>query len=846
MSTSMIRMLFLIGTLFVPTQGFTAGGPGQPQTIGNQAAASVQGFTLSGHAIPAVKALPDKRFAPDSILIRFRPAASANEKAVGRQMVKGKKIHGYSLVPGLEHLRIGIPGLAVEKAISILERLPIVEYAQPNYIISANQTIPNDSQFPEQWGLYNTGQASTITNEFGNGTVGADIGATSAWDIITSSSKPVAIIDTGIGYDHPDLVNNVWTNIAEFEGTPGIDDDGNGYVDDIHGWDFANNDNDPYDGNGHGSHVAGIVAAQGNDGASIPDFPGLGIDMGACGVLWQGQLMALKAIGDNGMGLLSDAILALQYAVNMGARVSNSSWGYYGEDEPDHWALYDAIVAAQSADHLFIAAAGNGDNNGSPGYDTDAMPHYPSSFELDNIISVAATDNNDNLGSFSNYGANSVDLAAPGVAIFNTFIYPYFLWWDYAWLSGTSMAAPHVAGVAAMLTELHPDWSYSQIRGQILTTVRKPKVNGGNPLEGKTVTGGVLNAASAVALTGNPPTADFSYHVNGLTVQYTDLSDDSDGAIEEWGWSFGDGNSSTEQSPVHTYGDYGSYSVTLTVTDNDGNSGSVSKVVTVAEPPNVLPVAQFQWSCTGLYCYFDGSASYDSDGQITSFYWDLGDGFYTDLQTFSHQYNDAAEYTVSLTVTDDDGATSSDTQLVTVTSSAACNNNGTCETGEDCNTCPADCISGDGVAECGNGICEVGAGEDCISCPEDCNGKQNGAAKLLFCCGDDGTNPVSCDDARCSEAGRLCDDRLPASYCCGDVGCTGIEDGFNCAVDCGLPEMMCSDGLDNDGDGYFDCDDPDCDGDTACAETCLVRGEPCSADSDCCSGACHDRKLTCK
>lgn len=505
MSTALIRKSFLVGMLVVHSLAFAVSSLAQPQNTSTQNGVKAKGVTLSGHVIPAVNGLAKKRFSPDSILIRFRPGASANEKAVGRQKIKGKKLRAYPLIPGLEHLRIGTPGLSVEKAISILERLPFVEYAHPNYVITINATFPNDAQFAEQWALYNTGQASAFISDFGSGTAGVDIGATRAWDVITSSSQPVAIIDTGIGYDHPDLVKNIWTNIAEAKGIPGVDDDGNGYVDDIRGWDFANNDNAPYDDNGHGSHVAGIVAAQGNNGVSLPDFPSAGIDMGVCGVLWRGKLMALKILDDDGNGLISDAIAALQYAVSKGVRVSNNSWGYYGNSESGHLALYDAIRAAQAKNHVFIVAAGNGDNNGSPGYNIDVIQQYPSFFNLDNIISVAATDNNGNLASFSNYGVKSVDLAAPGVGIFNTFISPDSLSWDYAWISGTSMAAPHVAGVAAMLTELHPDWTYSQIRDRILTTVQRPEVGGSNPLDGKTVTGGIVNAANAVVTANLPP-----------------------------------------------------------------------------------------------------------------------------------------------------------------------------------------------------------------------------------------------------------------------------------------------------------------------------------------------------
>ena len=232
----------------------------------------------------------------------------------------------------------------------------------------------------------------------------------------------VAIIDTGIDYTHPDLAANIWTNPGEIAGD-GIDNDGNGYVDDVHGYDFVNNDGDPMDDHFHGTHTAGTVGAVGNNG------------VGVTGVNWQVKLMALKFLGASGSGSVSGAVSALEYAVTMGVRLSNNSWGGGGYSQ----ALYDAIKNSQVIGHVFVAAAGNS------GVNSDLQPAYPASYDLDNIISVAAIDSSDNLASFSNRGVVTVDLAAPGVAVLST-----VLGGGYASYSGTSMATPHVTGAAAL------------------------------------------------------------------------------------------------------------------------------------------------------------------------------------------------------------------------------------------------------------------------------------------------------------------------------------------------------------------------------------------------------------
>ena len=250
-------------------------------------------------------------------------------------------------------------------------------------------TSVNDPQFGELWSLNNTGQSG--------GTVDADIDAPEAWDLTTGSQAVVVgLIDTGVDYTHPDLASNIWTNLDEVP-DDGVDNDGNGYVDDVYGWDFVSGDNDPFDDNGHGTHVAGTLAAVGNNGA------------GVTGVSWHSQIMPLKFLDATGFGTTADAVAALDYATGMcqrgvNIRMTNNSWGGGAYSQ----ALANAIQASGQCNMLFVASAGNTSS------DADQSPSYPAGYELDNVIAVAATDRNDNKAVFSDFGATSVDLAAAG------------------------------------------------------------------------------------------------------------------------------------------------------------------------------------------------------------------------------------------------------------------------------------------------------------------------------------------------------------------------------------------------------------------------------------------------
>ncbi|MEQ9325703.1 MAG: S8 family serine peptidase, partial [Rhodospirillales bacterium] len=361
------------------------------------------------------------------------------------------------------------PGTTVEAAVAALSDNKIFEYVEPNYVIRVDSieepdATPDDPSYSQLWGLNNTGQTG--------GTADADIDAPEAWDYTTGGSVVVGVIDTGVDWSHPDLAANMWRNTGEIAGN-GIDDDGNGYVDDYYGYDFVNNDGNPYDDHYHGTHVAGTIAASGDNGT------------GVTGVAWTAEIMALKFLSSSGSGTTYNAIRAVEYATQMGADITNNSWGGGGYSS----GLRDAIAAAGDAGSVFIAAAGNSSVN------TDSSPHYPSSYDLSNVISVASTDHNDSLSWFSNYGRTSVDLAAPGSSIYSTSPGN-----GYRTLSGTSMATPHVAGVAALLLSMDDTLTPEEIR-----TLLMDSVDPVSALSTRVASGGRLNAEAALEALGAPP-----------------------------------------------------------------------------------------------------------------------------------------------------------------------------------------------------------------------------------------------------------------------------------------------------------------------------------------------------
>ena len=443
---------------------------------------------LEERAGPAT-ASDNLNYDPGSVIVRFKPGVADSPALPAQKSDAAHARLGPAVTAdyggiGLQVMRLPAE-MPVAEAVNVYSRNPDVLYAEPNYYYyldaapderngqtlktlaadpgDGEEYMPDDTYFSQLWGLHNTGQ--TVNSR--TGTADADIDAPEAWCITTGSRDViVAVIDSGVMYAHPDLAANIWTNPGEIPDN-GIDDDGNGYIDDVHGWDFYDDDNTPDDLHGHGTHCAGTIAAVGNN------------SLGVAGVMWNAQVMPLRFLGADGKGTAADAVQAIQYATMMGADVISCSWGGSSYSQ----ALKEAIDATPA---LVVCAAGN------DAWDNDIKPHYPSSYTSENILAVAASTSTEQLASFSHFGATSVDVAAPGEGILSTSITgsssP-----SYAYRSGTSMATPHVSGVAGLVRSVNASLSATEIKDVIIsTTDPKPAYTG------KMVSGGRVNAYGAV------------------------------------------------------------------------------------------------------------------------------------------------------------------------------------------------------------------------------------------------------------------------------------------------------------------------------------------------------------
>ncbi len=405
------------------------------------------------------------------LLMRFAPSGGQYPTTAQKQTILNSELTGctivkeYSLVPGLTYVQLPAGADTVTSMLT-LKSSPSISYVEMDWKVEPLR-LPNDTRFNELWAMENTGQSG--------GTADADIDAPLAWDITTgNSSVIVAVTDTGVDYNHPDLAANIWNNTAEINGQAGVDDDGNGYIDDIHGYDFTeNNDSDPMDDDGHGTHCAGTIGAVGNN------------NRGVTGVCWNAKIMAVRIIG--GTQFINDSIEGIQYAVSNGAKAINASWRHFGGFSQ---SMYNAIQAAGNAGVLFVAAAAND----SIDNDTNPYPNYPSSYNLDNIIAVMATGHTDQRASYSNWGKTTVDLAAPGgdmsidPGILSTL--PGNTYGNY---QGTSMAAPHVTGAVALMYAANPSLTPATLKSILLNTVDKKA-----ELKDLCVSGGRMNLYEAV------------------------------------------------------------------------------------------------------------------------------------------------------------------------------------------------------------------------------------------------------------------------------------------------------------------------------------------------------------
>jgi subtilisin family serine protease len=522
---------------------------------------SMAAFSGSTDKDPFMKGSDE--YVPGEILVILKDKASKDDvkKAKSNLKVKDAKTLGKT---GIDSWKLG-EDVSVKDALKELKKSgykDVVDIAEPNYYVYADTdpVLTDDLYRGHLWGMHNGGQTG--------GTADCDIDMLETWQTDTDApSIVVAVIDTGVDYNHEDLSSNIWTNAGDPVGNG--DEDGNGYVDDWCGWDFVNNDNDPMDDNGHGTHCSGTIGAIGDNGK------------GVAGVCWNVKIMPLKFLNAGGRGTTDNAILAVDYAASFDAvKITSNSWGGGRKSK----TLETAI---KNSGQLFVASAGN---SGS------SRLQYPAGYKLDNIISVAATDHDDDLASFSNYGDTWVDLGAPGVNILSCLPGD-----NYGFKGGTSMACPHVSGVAALLWENTGYNTVSEVKGRILNTVDSI-----SSLSSVTVSGGRLNAQSALGVDFTATDTVTPENIGSFSTSNPDL----DAIDVTWGAT----NDDTSIDVAYYYDlRYSTSAITTT------NWDSCTQIE--LEPAPTVITGSGTVTFTGLVddtTYYFGIIAYDESGKSTS------------------------------------------------------------------------------------------------------------------------------------------------------------------------------------------------------------------------------------